>query len=100
MPSNHEQDNHHQIQVTGVTGEKLRRDLKGVNKRKKTANRKGTTPVSGNDFVLVFAHNGVGKTRLSMEFKDLGKQEEKRDTLYFNAFTEDLFDWDNDLNED
>jgi len=79
---------------------KLRRDLKGVNKRKKTANRKGTTPVSGNDFVLVFAHNGVGKTRLSMEFKDLGKHEDKRDTLYFNAFTEDLFDWDNDLNED
>ncbi len=79
---------------------KLRRDLKGVNKRKKTANRKGTTPVSENDFILVFAHNGVGKTRLSMEFKDLGKQEEKRDTLYFNAFTEDLFDWDNDLNED
>ena len=35
-----------------------------------------------------------------MEFKDLGKREEKRDTLYFNAFTEDLFDWDNDLNED
>ncbi|MBT9503333.1 MAG: AAA family ATPase [Burkholderiaceae bacterium] len=79
---------------------KFRRDLKGVIKRKKTANRKGTTPVSGSDFVLVFAHNGVGKTRLSMEFKDLGKQEEKRDTLYFNAFTEDLFDWDNDLNED
>lgn len=79
---------------------KLRRDLKGVNKRKRTANRKGTAPVSGNDFVLVFAHNGVGKTRLSMEFKDLGKQEEKRDTLYFNAFTEDLFGWNNDLNED
>ncbi|CUI27568.1 AAA family ATPase [Achromobacter xylosoxidans] len=79
---------------------KLRRDLRGVVKRKKTANRKGTTPVSANDFVLVFAHNGIGKTRLSMEFKNLGKREERRDTLYFNAFTEDLFDWDNDLNED
>lgn len=79
---------------------KFRKDLKGVQRRKKTADRKGTTPVAGNDFVLVFAHNGVGKTRLSMEFKDLGKNEEKRDTLYFNAFTEDLFDWDNDLNED
>lgn len=78
----------------------FRRDLKGVGKRKKTATRRGTTPVSGNDFVLVFAHNGVGKTRLSMEFKNLGKRGEKRDTLYFNAFTEDLFDWDNDLNED
>ncbi|MGQ8879618.1 AAA family ATPase [Delftia sp. NA_296.1] len=79
---------------------KLRRDLKGVSKRKKTANRKGTTPVSGNDFILIFAHNGVGKTRLSMQFKDLGKREDRRDTLYFNAFTEDLFDWDNDLHED
>jgi wobble nucleotide-excising tRNase len=78
----------------------FRRDLKGIQKRKKTAKRKGTSPVSGNDFVLVFAHNGVGKTRLSMEFKNLGKNEEKRDTLYFNAFTEDLFDWDNDLDQD
>lgn len=79
---------------------KFRRDLKGVQKRKKTATRKGTTPIDANDFVLVFAHNGVGKTRLSMEFKNLGKNDEKRDTLYFNAFTEDLFDWDNDLDED
>ncbi|MFC5520130.1 AAA family ATPase [Polaromonas jejuensis] len=78
----------------------FRRDLNGVRKRAKTAKRKGTTPIGGNDFVLVFAHNGVGKTRLSMEFKDIGKNGEKRDTLYFNAFTEDLFDWDNDLDED
>tara|TARA_R100001143_G_scaffold60215_1_gene59494 strand:- start:6323 stop:7435 length:1113 start_codon:yes stop_codon:yes gene_type:complete len=52
-------------------------------------------------YVLLFAFNGTGKTRLSMAFKELGKQgdgeEEKRDTLYFNAFTEDLFYWDNDL---
>ncbi len=79
---------------------KFRRDLKGVHKRKKTAKRKGTSAVNGNDFVLVFAHNGVGKTRLSMEFKNIGKSGDKRDTLYFNAFTEDLFDWDNDLDED
>lgn len=79
---------------------KLRKELKGVRSRKKTQTRKGTTPVSGNDFVLLFAHNGVGKTRLSMEFKDIGKTDKKRDTLYFNAFTEDLFDWDNDFDED
>ncbi|MCY4523206.1 MAG: AAA family ATPase, partial [Halobacteriovoraceae bacterium] len=36
-------------------------------------------------------------TRLSMSFKDVGKASRKRDTLYFNAFTEDLFTWDNDL---
>lgn len=52
------------------------------------------------DFVLLYAHNGTGKTRLSMEFKNLGKKGEARDTLYFNAFTEDLFSWDNDLEND
>ncbi len=49
---------------------------------------------------LIFAHNGTGKTRLSMAFKDLGKQGNSRDMLYFNAFTEDLFFWDNDLDND
>lgn len=55
---------------------------------------------------LIFAHNGTGKTRLSMAFKELGKQRDAegqvtaRDTLYFNAFTEDLFSWDNDLEHD
>lgn len=53
--------------------------------------------------ILLYAHNRVGKTRLSTEFKNLGKDaedEQKRDTLYFNAFTEDLFTWDNDLKGD
>lgn len=51
------------------------------------------------DFVLLYAYNGTGKTRLSMAFKDAGKRKNKGspDTLYFNAFTEDLFSWDNDL---
>ena len=54
------------------------------------------------DFVLLYAYNGTGKTRLSMEFKDRGKKGRgnKGDTLYFNAFTEDLFHWDNDLESD
>ncbi len=52
-----------------------------------------------NDFVLLYAYNGTGKTRLSMEFKDAGKTKNagNPDTLYFNAYTEDLFVWDNDL---
>lgn len=50
--------------------------------------------------VLLFAYNGTGKTRLSMAFKDIGKVGDARDTLYFNAFTEDLFSWDNDLDGD
>lgn len=55
-------------------------------------------------YVLLFAFNGTGKTRLSMAFKELGKRVDEenitRDTLYFNAFTEDLFFWDNDLEND
>jgi len=53
------------------------------------------------DCVLLYAYNGTGKTRLSMEFKQAGKKKGvERDTLYFNAFTEDLFTWDNDLEGD
>lgn len=56
-------------------------------------------------FVLLYAFNGTGKTRLSTAFKDLGKvdddgEAQNGDTLYFNAFTEDLFSWDNDLEND
>lgn len=53
---------------------------------------------------LIYAFNGVGKTRLSREFKDLispkrhdGENEDaKVKVLYYNAFTEDLFYWNND----
>lgn len=56
----------------------------------------------GQDFVLLYAYNSVGKTRLSMAFKNAGKRLNTGapDTLYFNAFTEDLFVWDNDLEGD
>lgn len=59
----------------------------------------------GSNFVLLYAYNGTGKTRLSMAFKERGKrgstpEDPRRDTLYFNAFTEDLFTWDNDLDGD
>ncbi|MGQ3171252.1 MAG: AAA family ATPase [Methylophilus sp.] len=52
------------------------------------------------NYILLFAYNGTGKTRLSMEFRGIGKNGEERDTLYFNAYTEDLFHWDNDLEND
>lgn len=60
------------------------------------------TANGGVDFVLLYAYNGTGKTRLSMEFKEAGKRKRgvNRDALYFNAFTEDLFNWDNDLEND
>lgn len=56
---------------------------------------------------LIYAFNGSGKTRLSGEFKELiaPKDPESEDelgakVLYYNAFTEDLFYWDNDLDND
>lgn len=57
---------------------------------------------SGVDIILIYAYDRTGKTRLSTEFKDAGKRKNsgKADTLYFNAFTEDLFTWENDLDGD
>ena len=57
---------------------------------------------------LIYAFNGVGKTRLSRAFKELispkdqddESEEHKIKVLYYNAFTEDLFYWDNDLDAD
>lgn len=58
------------------------------------------TELTTKKFILLYAYNGTGKTRLSTAFKDIGKNGGGRDTLYFNAFTEDLFSWDNDLPND
>jgi len=60
---------------------------------------------------LIYAFNGTGKTRLSREFKQLiapksdGNEVDEPELarnkiLYYNAFTEDLFYWDNDLDQD
>ncbi|GAB1463299.1 AAA family ATPase [Pedobacter sp.] len=55
---------------------------------------------------LIYAFNGTGKTRLSREFRENVDPKEQRthDTkiklMYYNAFTEDLFYWDNDLPAD
>lgn len=64
---------------------------------------------------LIYAFNGTGKTRLSRAFKQLiapkadgsenGDQADQPESsrnkiLYYNAFTEDLFYWDNDLELD
>lgn len=59
-------------------------------------------PTKPTGLVLLYAYNRTGKTRLSMEFKDAGKRQNngQADTLYFNAYTEDLFVWENDLDAD
>lgn len=64
---------------------------------------------SGKKVNLIYAFNGSGKTRLSKAFKNLIAPKENHDNeedltrrkiLYFNAFTEDLFYWDNDILND
>ena len=75
----------------------IAQDLKNVNKKVQ----------------LIYAFNGTGKTRLSREFKELIAPKNEGDEigdaeaglsrdkiLYYNAFTEDLFYWDNDLDQD
>ena len=70
-----------------------------------------TEKVSDVKVQLIYAFNGMGKTRLSREFrlliapKDIESEPEKQEysgvkVLYYNAFTEDLFYWDNDLEFD
>ena len=60
---------------------------------------------------LLYAFNGTGKTRLSRAFKELiapkaeGEEAQVSDLadkkiLYYSAFTEDLFYWENDLEQD
>jgi wobble nucleotide-excising tRNase len=83
----------------GKTLTEIAQDLKAANKKVQ----------------LIYAFNGTGKTRLSKEFKQLiaprandneGDDEADRSELadkkilYYNAFTEDLFYWDNDLGQD
>ncbi|WP_418338335.1 anticodon nuclease [Pseudomonas citronellolis] len=64
--------------------------------------------------LLIYAFNGSGKTRLSREFKQLvapkngdaeglaadQSESPRNKILYYSAFTEDLFYWDNDLTQD
>jgi len=66
---------------------------------------------AGKKVQLIYAFNGTGKTRLSREFKHLIAPKPDEDDvklsglaekriLYYSAFTEDLFYWDNDLGMD
>lgn len=69
--------------------------LAEIAQRIKDSNRKIT---------LLYAFNATGKTRLSMEFKNLVNESKDDEVIkhvvYYNAFTEDLFSWDNDLKND
>lgn len=77
----------------------MSKELKDVAQKLKSANKK---------VQLIYAFNSTGKTRLSLEFKQLVAPKKVTDDngqprdkiLYYNAFTEDLFYWDNDLRVD
>lgn len=80
----------------------MSKTLKTIAQQLKDANKK---------MQLIYAFNGTGKTRLSREFKELiAPKADAEDIqssglaqkriLYYSAFTEDLFYWDNDLELD
>lgn len=47
---------------------------------------------------LIYSFNATGKTQLSVQYKNITKNPEngKHTGVYYNAFSEDLFIWDND----
>ena len=49
---------------------------------------------------LIYAFNGVGKTQLSVAYKDITKKGDDHTGVYYNAYSEDLFVWDNDEEND
>lgn len=80
----------------------MAKSLKEVAQQLKDANKK---------VQLIYAFNGTGKTRLSREFKQLiapkvhgddavSSELADKKVIYYSAFTEDLFYWDNDLGLD
>lgn len=52
--------------------------------------------------ICIYAFNATGKTRLSVAYKDITKAENNGNHtgVYYNAYSEDLFDWDNDEDND
>ena len=47
---------------------------------------------------LLYAFNSVGKTRLSVAYENATKEEDGTHTgIYYNAYSEDLFVWNNDI---
>lgn len=86
----------------GLTLTEIAQNLKGATHRRQSV----TERVLDVKVQLIYAFNGTGKTRLSREFKELiatketeaeEQEESSISVLYYNAFTEDLFYWDNDL---
>ena len=59
------------------------------------------------NIILLYAFNATGKTLLSVKYKELNRTKSKEKDvkgaqtgIYYNAFSEDLFIWDNDIEND
>lgn len=64
-----------------MSHERIAKELAGANER----------------ITLIYAFNATGKTRLSVAYKDATKDGNgKHAGVYYNAYSEDLFVWDND----
>lgn len=50
------------------------------------------------NIILIYAFNGTGKTQLSIAYKNVTKEKNngQHSGVYYNAYSEDLFVWDND----
>ena len=46
--------------------------------------------------ILIYAFNATGKTRLSVAYKDATKKDDQHAGVYYNAFSEDIFFWNNE----
>ncbi len=55
---------------------------------------------SNEKIIVIYGFNATGKTSLSVSFKDATKVNGRHTGVYYNAFSEDLFVWDNDTNND
>ena len=66
-------------------------DYKAVAQQIKEANE---------NIFLIYAFNGTGKTQLSVAYKDICKDGDEHTGVYYNAYSEDLFQWDNDEEND
>lgn len=49
------------------------------------------------NIVLIYAFNGTGKTWLSKEFHNISKRGDDYSGVFYNAYSEDLFIWNNKL---
>lgn len=59
------------------------------------------------NIILIYAFNATGKTLLSVGYKEFNRTDEydkakkgAQTGIYYNAYTEDLFHWDNDFKND